>query len=70
MWYPGKRHRELRDKVERVDNIARLALAEARQVNANFNSRFADAIDKQFMFDEILECQDDILLMLENIQSN
>jgi len=61
MWYPGKRHKELKARVAQLEKIALLALTEARSVRRDFNSRFAEAIDRRYEFDEILMCMDDIM---------
>jgi len=61
MWYPGKRRKELKAEIARVEQIALIALHEARSVRNDFNSRFAEAIDRRYEFDEILMCMDDIM---------
>ncbi|EFK95614.1 hypothetical protein LDC_2371 [sediment metagenome] len=65
MWYPGKRLHELEKKVLHLENISLIALNTARSVRADFNSRFAESIDRKYEFDEILECLDDIMEHLQ-----
>ena len=80
MWYPGKRNvdrlerrvLELQWTFDRTwqraveaRSSAMQALEIAKRVRADFNSRFAESIDRKYMFDEILECLDDIMEHLQ-----
>lgn len=75
MWYPGKRRKELIQKIDRLQDCieivwmrtfearrdAKEALQLSKTVRTDFNSRFSEAIDRKYEFDEILMCMDDIM---------
>lgn len=58
MWYPGKKLKELEKRVAEIEKHT----IRTREL---FNSRFAEAIDRRYVFDEILECLDDIMEHLQ-----
>lgn len=65
MWYPGKRYRDLKARVDRLESITAHSLDVANRVKREFNSRYADSIDRKYVFDEILECVNDILQWID-----
>jgi|WetSurMetagenome_2_1015567.scaffolds.fasta_scaffold288152_2 hypothetical protein len=55
-----------RKRIARLEHRIDLLQSQLLALRMDFNSRYGKAIDKQFEFDEILECVDDILRRLDD----
>lgn len=55
-----------RKRIERLEKRIDLLHSEVMALRLHFNSKYGKAIDKQYEFDEILECVDDILKRLDD----
>jgi hypothetical protein len=57
-----------RKRIARLEHRVDLLQSQILSLRMDFNGRYGKAIDRQFEFDEILECVDDIIKRLDDNQ--